>query len=255
MNQKEDVEKLIHKEEDRLRQLIALADAKVKKLDGEMQKSWDEKENALKELKAKMEEISRPFDKKIESLEKLRNKTSHHKHTLEIMLNTTEFRVKGKLAEDLPEFPDADAFKGFMLSKDIFTHKIEVIQQRLPNGIQLFRHYDDYRGNYKASDAEVVSYFAVNGKKIVAYILTEKSKHPGDTSTVFCWINSQYLRKKYQLSVSDYSHPPTIGFKAWKQMVSELKTFKPIDLDDEKNRNVLSSDSSIRTEDMADGEE
>jgi len=248
----EDIDKLIRNEKERLEKLIAKQKEKVVELEKQMVIVWDKKEKATKELKEKLEAIEKPFLKEHEDLIEQRKTTDHQRYELERELNVTEFRVKAKLAEDLPEFPDADAFKGYLLSKDIFIHRMEMIQQKLPNGIQLFRHYDDYRGNYKASEADTVSYFAVKGKKIVAYVLTEKSKHPGDTSTVFCWINSQYLRKKHQLSVYNYGHPPSIGFKAWKQMVSELKTFKPIDLDDEKNKKVLSSVSGISSTDMVD---
>jgi len=157
------------------------------------------------------------------------------------------------LQKNLPEFPDGDSFKGFLLNNDILTRVVEIVKKKLPNGITLFRAYDSLHGNEKgtASSADAVLYFALKGKEIVGFILTVKSKHPGDASSANCWINARFLRNSNQLSENDYCNPPTVGFKKWKQMVSELKELFQL-TSMMKKQKILSSNWSIDFEAMED---
>ncbi|MBE3086274.1 MAG: hypothetical protein IMZ64_08670 [Bacteroidetes bacterium] len=251
-----DVEKLIQKEKERLMKLIADAEKSEKSFDDRISTQFDKKHVAIKEFELALEKASKPYDDIIATMEKEREDIQHKRHTMQIRLNMTESRIRAQLAEKLPEFPDGISFKGFLWSKDICSGTIDKVEKKLPNGITLFRNYESHYSKseekHSSSESDRVSYFAVKGKDIIGYIFTRKSRHPGDTAEVYCWINAQYLREKEQLSKNEYCSKPTVGFKAWKQMVSELKTFKPIDLDDKKNRKILGSDYNISSEDMKD---
>ena len=254
MSIEEKIKKAIEAELKMLDELIVFADKQIADIENRIETVLENKKEAAEEIKNKLEEICKPFEEEFKSLAGKRDYISSERTNVKIDKNTASYRIRAKFAENLPEFPDGDSFKGFLLNNGILTRVVEIVKKKLPNGITLFRAYDSLHGNEKgtASSADAVLYFALKGKEIVGFILTEKSKHPGDASSANCWINARFLRKSNQLSENDYSNPSTVGFKKWKQMVSELKEFIPIDLDDEKNKKVLSSDWSIDYEAMED---
>ena len=243
MIKEEEIQEAIQKEKQRLETLIADAMKSEKSFDDRITTQYNKKNIAIKDFEIALEKASKPYDDAIATMEKEREAVQHRKYTMQILMNTTEARIRAKFAEKLPEFPDAMSLKGYLLSKDIHTPDVKMIKTKLPNGITLFTAYRNYyltsANKSGSSKSDEVAYFAVKGKDFIGYIFTQKSKHPGDTATVYCWMNSQYLRDKTQLSKNEYGIHPTVGFKKWKQMVSELKTFVAIDLDDEKNKKVL----------------
>lgn len=248
----EEIQEAIEAELKMLDKKIVDAEKSIKSFDDRINTQCNKKQTAIKELEDALIAAKKPFEDIIKSMDKEKDEITHKKHLYVVSKNTASYRIRAKFAENLPEFPDGDSLKGFLLNHDIHPNTIEIVKRKLANGITLFRTYDSLHGNEKgtSSTADAVGYFAVKGKEIVGFIFTEKSKHPGDVSTVYCWINSRFLRKYNQLSENDYSNPPTVGFKKWKQRVSEIKIFIPIDLDDEKNQKILSSSWNIEYDAM-----
>lgn len=243
MVNEEEIQKAIQKEKEKLQLLITAAEKSIYSFDLRIRTQSDQRTAATKDLEIALEATKKPYNDAIASMEKDRDEISNKKHGMQMGMNAAEFIIRAKFAENLPEFPDAESFKGFMILKHIFLPTVEMIKKKLQNGVMLFTAYQNFNvvssGKTGSSKSNEVAYFAVKGKDIIGFIFTKKSKHPGDSATVYCWINSRLLRNSTQLSKNDYMSAPTVGFKKWKQMVSELKEFTPIDLSDEKNQKVF----------------
>ncbi len=256
MNQEDEIQAAIAAEKQRLTKLIADAAKRITSLDDRISGAYDERKTAIKDLEAKLEAAKKPYDNAIEAFTKERDAASHERYEMERKMNTTEYSIRALFSMKLPEFPDADSFKGYLLSLDIHTHTIDMVKKKLPNGVTLFRHYESHTmariEKNTSSEASRVSYYAVKGKNIVGYIFTRKAQHPGDYAEVYCWMNSRLLRTSNQLSKNEYCAAPSVGFKKWKEMVSQLTSFTPIDLKNEKNRRILASDYNIDSDDMKD---
>jgi len=238
----ERIDEEVRKEEERLEKEVKQHEKQVEKLEKEKYEVEKMMEKATEELKRRIKEIEKPYIRKIDSIEKQVDKINNKIYDLKHLLNTARDRVVARFDRG-EEFLTAEAFKEFMRKHGIYLQNVVKINKKLPNGITLFRQYDD--------PEVAVSYYAVKGRKIVGYHFTRKAQHRGDEATPYAWINKRLLRENNQemkeyTTGYYYKHKLPLKFRDWKEKVGKIKKFIAIDLKDKINKKVLAEDWYVR---------
>jgi hypothetical protein len=209
---------------------------------------YKQKESAIAELKRKLNEISKPFDKRIAELGAVSEKNHEIANKLEWGERHIELEVSGEFAVKAGKFESDDSFAGYLMKNNIRWSDLKMIGKRLPNGVTLFAKVDS---TYSV-------YFAVYGLKIIGFHHTKKSEHPGDQADYSAWVGVSVLKignKLQAKQLNKWGSPYTdnLRFRQWKDEVSKIDASKAtaIDITKKGNQHMLSCEYSMHFENEA----
>jgi hypothetical protein len=245
------LEPFVAKQSEAERVAFESALARYRELDTTLTEARRAMYEELKPHELAIQEIHKQYDPKIASLDGQEKACNLYelKHSYERSIA----RARAELAIQANGRFTVESFKNLLESIGIRVYRLEEMPA-LPNGVQLFRHYETWSTGtaLKVSDADGVAYFAVKGKDIIGFQVSKKSKHPGDQAEYDAWLNKIDLTPNEQMVyIQEFKYGwdkltdpyrevlQVARFKVWKDAVAKLTEFIPIDLNNPKNVKVM----------------